>query len=144
MKRVAVVLGAALLLSACGSGGGGGTTVAKSPQAQIKAAYLGFFSADGTLHDHQLLLEDGTDARSPVQVVHFIGQPGSISATVSKVTLQGASKAKVIFSTHYSIYNLNDRTGYAVLQDGKWKVASGTVCELVAIWNGIPWPPCNS
>lgn len=144
MKRVAFIAGAVLLLSACGGAGGGGSTTEQTPQAQIKAAYLGFFSPDGTLHDHQLLLEDGTDAGSPVQVVHFIGSPGSISATVSKVTLQGKDKAEVIFSTHYSIYNLNDRVGHAVLDHGTWKVSRDTLCPLVEIWNGLPWPPCHT
>ena len=139
MNGAAVIVCAVLLLAACGGGGGGGN----SAQDQIKAAYLGFFSTTGSFADHAALLEDGTKPSSPIQATHFVGRSSdAISASVSKVTLQGASKAKVIFSTHYSIYNLNDRTGYAVLQDGKWKVASETVCGLVAIW-GSPWPACS-
>jgi hypothetical protein len=142
-KRAAVVAVAALLLAACG--GGGGSKGGNSATDQIKAAYTSFFSADGSFVAHEAFVEDGTKQTSPIQAAHFIGRTSdAIVTSVSKVTLEGANRAKVIFSTHYSIYNLNDYTGYAVLQNGKWKVASETLCKLVAIWNGVPWPPCNS
>lgn len=137
MKWATVVVCAVLVLAACGGGG-------NSAEDQIRAAYMGFFSTEGSLADHEALVEDGTKPTSPVQATHFVGMsPETVSVSVSDVTLQGADRAKVIFRTQYRIYN-GERTGYAVLQDGKWKVASETVCELVAIWNGIAWPPCNS
>ena len=138
MKCAAIVVSAVLLLAACGGGGG------SSAEDQIKAAYLGFFSTTGSFPDHEALIEDGTKPTSPIQATHFVGMsPEDVSVSVSKVTLEGADKAKVIFTVTYRVFKSEDRTGYAVLQDGKWKVASATVCELVAIW-GSPWPACKS
>ena len=134
MKGVAVIVCAVLLLAACGGGGGG-----SSAEDEIRAAYKGYFSPVGTLEDHAAFLEDGTKPDSPIQATHFSGLSGE---TVSNVTLQGASRAKVTFDVHYSIYH-GERVGYAVLQDGKWKVAAETVCQVVAIF-GSPWHACNS
>ena len=109
MKRPALVVSAVLLLAACGSGGDG-----SSAADQIKAAYKGFFSTTGSFADHAALLEDGTKPSSPIQATHFIAMsPGTVSVTVSKVTLQGADKATVIFSTQYRVFNLPNRTGSA-------------------------------
>ncbi|MDX6482050.1 MAG: hypothetical protein QOG85_2560 [Gaiellaceae bacterium] len=130
MKRAAIILCTVLLLAACGGG--------SSAEDQIKAAYLSYFSPSGSLEDHAAFLEDGTKPDSPIQATHFSNLSG---ASVSNVTLQSASRAKVTFDVHYSIYH-GERVGYAVLQDGKWKVASETVCQLVAGW-GSPWPSCT-
>ena len=111
---------------------------------QIKAAYTGFFTSKSSLAAHVALLQNGAKFKSVIQV--FLGNPlaSSVSATVSNVTLQGADKAKVVYSVKLSGFALNNQTGYAVLQGGKWKVADATVCGLVSL-DGIGTPAaCKS
>jgi hypothetical protein len=131
VKRAAVVVCVVLFLSACGGGGNPETD-------QIKAAYTGFF-AKGSLAAHLALMQDGPKFKSVVK--SFLGNPlaSSVSATVSKVTLQGPDKAKVIYSLKIGGFPLNNQTGYAVLQDGKWKVADATLCGLLSL-DGIGAP----
>ena len=83
--------------------------------------------------------------KSVIQTSRIIYSPaGSVSATVSKVTLQGPAKAEVVFSVKFSLFTLKDRVGYAVLQGGKWKVASGTLCALLTIYQGSVPLACKS
>ena len=136
MKRLVLIGACALALAACGGGGG------NSAEDQIKAAYTGFF-AKGSLADHVALLQDGPKFSSVIQ--GFLGNPlaTSVSATVSSVKLQGADKAEVVYSVKISGLSL-DQTGYAVLQGGKWKVASATLCGLLSM-DGVGAPAvCNS
>ena len=136
MKSLVLIGACALALAACGGGGG------NSAEDQIKAAYTGFF-AKGSLADHVALLQDGPKFSSVIQ--GFLGNPlaTSVSATVSSVKLQGADKAEVVYSVKISGLSL-DQTGYAVLQGGKWKVASATLCGLLSM-DGVGAPAvCNS
>jgi hypothetical protein len=126
MKRVAIIVCAVLLLAGCG--GGGNPAVDK-----IKAAYTGFFTTKGSLDAHVALVQDGAKFKS---IIHgFLTNPlaSGVSATVSSVTLQGATKAKVVYSVKISIATLSNQTGYAVREGGKWKVADRTLCALVSL-----------
>jgi hypothetical protein len=118
---------AVLFLAACGGGGGNSAT------DQIKAAYTGFFTPKSSLAAHVALVQNGPKFKSVIQ--GFLGNPlaSSVSATVSKVTLQGAAKAQVVYSVKISGFALNNQTGYAVLQGGKWKVADATLCGLLSL-----------
>ena len=138
MKRAAGIVCAVLFLAACGGGGGNSAT------DQIRAAYTGFFTAKSSLAAHVALMQDGPKFKSVVK--SFLGNPlaSSVSATVSKVTMQGAAKAKVIYSVKISGFALDNQTGYAVLQGGKWKVADSTLCGLLSM-DGIGAPAvCKS
>jgi len=138
MKRAAVIVCAVVFLAACGGGGGSAT----SPEDQIKAAYTSFFSAKGSADAHAALLENGSKFKPVIQQFLLNPQAGDVSATVSKVTLDGADKASVVYSIQVSGFTLSDRIGGAVRQDGKWKVASGTLCGLIALASAPP-PVCN-
>ena len=135
MKRPAVIVCALLLLAACGGGG-------DSAADQAKAAYTSFFTTKTSLADHVALLENGPKFKTVI--AGFIRSPlaSSVSATVSKVTLQGAAKAEVVYSVKISGFSLDDQIGYAVLEDGKWKVASATLCGLVSLAGSTP-PACK-
>ena len=136
MKRAAVIVCAVLLLAACG-GGGSSTT------DQIKAAYTGFFTTKTSLAAHVALMENGAKFRPVIQ--SFLSNPlaSGVSATVSSVTMQGEDKAKVVYSVKVAGISLTNQTGYAVLQDGKWKVADATLCGLVSL-AGSPPAVCMS
>ena len=138
MKGVAVIVCAVLLLAACGGGGGGSTA-----QDEIKAAYTGFFSTKTSLATHVALMEDGEKFKPVIQ--SFLSDPlaSGVSATVSSVTLQSADKATVVYTVKVAGISLADQTGYAVRQDGKWKVADSTLCALVSL-AGTPPAACKS
>ena len=135
MKRAAVIVCAVLLLAACG---GGNRAI-----DQIKAAYTGFFTTKTSLAAHVALVQDGAKFESVIQ--SFLSNPlaNGVSATVSSVTLQGENKAKVVYTVKIAIGSLKDQTGYAVLEDGKWKVADETLCGLVSLAGTTP-PACKS
>lgn len=138
MKRAAIIASAVLLLAACGGGSGGG----KSPEDQIKATYTSFFSSKGSADAHAALLENGSKFKPLIQQFLLNPQAGDVSATVSKVTLDGSDKASVVYSIRVSGFTLSDRIGEAVRQGGKWKVADGTLCGLIALASAPP-PVCN-
>ena len=89
---------AVLLLAACGGGGGGNPDV-----DQIKAAYTGFFTEKSSLDAHVALLENGAKFKPVIE--GFLNSPyaSGVSATVSNVTLEGAKKAKVVYTVKTSI-----------------------------------------
>ena len=136
MRRFALVGAFVLVLAACG--GGGNPAV-----AQIKSAYTSFFSTKSSVDAHVALLEDGQKFKPVIK--NFFSNPlaSGVSATVSKVTLQGDDKAVVTYSVKVGGFALNNQTGSAVRQGGKWKVADSTICGLVAL-AGSPPAACKT
>jgi hypothetical protein len=131
MKRLALVGASVVLLAACG--GGGNPAV-----AQITSAYTSFFSTKSSVDAHVALVEDGQKFKPVIQ--KFFANPlaSGVSATVSKVTLQGHDKATVTYSVKVGGFALNNQTGAAVLQGGKWKIADSTLCGLVSLAGSPP------
>ena len=137
MKRLAlVVVASVLLLAACGGGGGGGG--GDNPTGEVRTTYATFFAANTPLADRVALLENGPKFKPVIQGLLSNPQASGISASVISVELQGASKAKVVYSINIAGASLIAQTGYAVLQGGKWKVADRTFCGLVALAGSRP------
>ena len=136
MKRAAVIVCAVLFLAACGGGGNPAID-------QVKSTYMSFFTTKTSLAGHVALVQDGARFKSVIQ--SFLSNPmaNGVSATVSSVTLQGAKKAKVVYTVKIAIGSLKDQTGYAVLEGGKWKIADATLCGLVSLAGTTP-PACKS
>ena len=127
MTRVVPLLVVVLLLAACG--GGGGTTDAE----QIKQAWTTFFSAKTSVSDRVAELQDG--ARFKATIANLASNPlaRQLSAKVSSVTLEGANKAKVVYSIYFgSIAAFPNQVGYAYKQNGKWLVGFAGLCKLIA------------
>src|SRR5437899_639873 len=115
MKRLVLLGACTLVLAACGGG---------NPAIdQVKSAYTSFFTTKTSLAAHVALVQDGAKFKSVIQ--SFLSNPmaNGVSATVSSVTLQGANRAKVVYTVKIAIGSLKDQTGYAVLEAGKWKIA---------------------
>jgi hypothetical protein len=132
VKRAASIVCVVLFLAACGGGGGSAET------DQIKAAYTGFFTTKTSLAAHVALMENGEKFKPVIQSFLSKPQASGVSATVSSVTLQGANKAKVVYTVKIAGFSLANQTGYAVLQGGKWKVADATLCALVSLAGTTP------
>lgn len=137
MKRLVLIGACALLLAACGGGG------KSDDAAQVKQAWASFFSTHGSVADHVALLQNGPKFKSVIQ--GFLGNPlaSGAKATVSSVTLQGANKAKVVYSVSIAGVSLGDQTGYAYKVGDKWKVGSASLCQLISLSGSTP-PVCKS
>jgi hypothetical protein len=136
VKRFALLLVAVLALAACG--GGKKSASGPSAEAQIKSAYVEFFSSKTSLSDRVALLQNGPKFKTVVR--SFASNPlaKNVSATVSSVTLQGANNAKVVYVVKFAGSSLPEQTGTAVRQNGTWKVGSASLCKLIALQGSTP------
>ena len=134
VRRLALVFVAALVLAACGGSSGGKS----SSTAQIKSAYTKFFSGKSSVSERVAVLQNGPRFKGLVR--SFASNPlaKKASATVSSVTLQGANKAKVVYTVELGGTALPTQTGTAVRQNGTWKVGYASLCKLVALQGSTP------
>lgn len=139
MKRAALVLAFVLLLAACGGGSNGADAKAT---AQIKSAYAKFFAPNTSLQDRVGLLQDGLKFEPVIR--SFASNPAAkhVTVAVSSVTLQGADKAKVVYTVTLAPLSLPKQTGTAVKQNGTWKIGYQSLCNLVAL-GGSPPSQCT-
>jgi ABC-type glycerol-3-phosphate transport system substrate-binding protein len=133
VRRLALVLVAVLALAACGSSGG-----SSNASDQIKSTYENFFSGKTSISDRVALLQNGPQFKAVV--TSFANNPlaKNVGVTVSKVTLEGSDKAKVVYTVKLGGSALPAQTGSAVLQNGKWKVGFASLCRLVALGGTTP------
>ena len=136
MRRLAFLLIAVLALAACG--GSSKSSNGANDEAQIKSAYVKFFSGKTSVTDRVALLQNGS--RFKGLVTSFASNPlaKNVSATVSSVTLQGSNKAKVVYVVKFAGSSLPQQTGSAIRQSGTWKVADASLCKLVALQGSTP------
>jgi ABC-type glycerol-3-phosphate transport system substrate-binding protein len=135
MKRVAFLVVAVLLLAACGGGGG------KSDAGQIKQNWTTFFAAKTPVSQKVALLQDGARFESAITSLATNPLASQLNAKVSSVTLQGADKAKVVYSIYLgNTAVLTDQTGSAVKENGKWLVGYAGLCKLIAFQPGVTPP----
>jgi hypothetical protein len=127
MKRVALLLGVVLLLAACGGGSG-----KKSDADQVKEVWTKFFSAKTPVSEKPAMLQDGARFKSAITELGNNPLAAGLSAKVSKVTLEGADKAKVVFSIYLgNIAAFKDQIGHAYKLNGKWLVGYEDLCKLI-------------
>ena len=134
MTRVAVLVGAVFLLAACGGGG-------DNPDAdQVKQVWTSFFAASTPVSKKLTLLQDGQRFKSTVESLAANRLASSLSVKVTSVTLQGANKAKVVFTLMLGkgALNLPNVVGYAYKQNGKWVVGYAGLCKLVGLSGSTP------
>lgn len=139
MRRLALVLVAALALAGCGGSSGTTTTdTTAAARAQIKSAYVKFFSGKTPVSDRVAVLQNGSKFKG--LVTSFANNPlaRNVNVTVSSVTLQGANNAKVVYTVKLGGAGLPKQTGTAVRENGTWKVGSASLCKLVALQGSTP------
>ena len=133
--------------SAASSSGSATSAVSSSGSAadaaEIRQVYLKFFNASITVAQTIALLQDGADFRATLDAQSNTATAQEASVTVSRVTVNSADKATVIFTLLLKGSPvLPDQTGYAVREGGSWKVAGSTFCELLML-QGAPPPACS-
>jgi hypothetical protein len=85
------------------------------------------------------LLQDGEAFRSTLQQASTESLAKSGSVTVSKVVLNSADKATVTYSILLGGSPvLANSTGFAVREDGSWKIAGTTFCALLQLQGALP------
>jgi hypothetical protein len=120
-----------------------GTDVASGVSAaaatEITTSYLRFFDPTVAEAERLQLIQDGTafsEAISQQQKSEFAK---AASVKVTKVTVGSAKKATVIFTLLLDgSPSLLNQTGYAVRENGKWKVAGATFCSLLSAQGAPP------
>jgi hypothetical protein len=152
--RVAVALGVitVLVMAACSSSGShtakssrpGGSAAPPATRAAISKAYAALFGTKSTLTQSVESLQNGQAFRSVIVAESKKPAAQGSDAKVTAVSLRSSDVAKVTF-TVYSQGKpaLPNASGFAVRQNGKWKVAAKTFCNLLALQASAPKPCSN-
>jgi purine-cytosine permease-like protein len=113
------------------------TAASGSAAAAIAANWEAFFNAKTPTAKRVALLQDGSTFASVIKAQAGSGLAASATAKVTKVTVESATKAKVIYSILLGGQPaLSNQTGVAVYQNGTWKVGVASFCGLLATENG--------
>jgi hypothetical protein len=124
--------------STSGTGGTGGTADAATTAAVTKA-YTTFFNYKSGLDVSEKLLQLGPEFHSALVTNAKTAAAQKITVTVSAVTLQSPHVAKVTFTVLGNGAALLPNTpGYAVQENGTWKVAAQTFCGLISLQGQAP------
>lgn len=131
--------------SAAPSSPGTGSTAEAA--AQIKANWEKFFKSSTPVAEKVKLLQNGTALEAAIKSFAALPLASGIEAKVTKVTVDSATKATVIYNIDSSSGSalLSGQKGTSVYQDGTWKVGTGSLCGLLKLIPGGTVPTaCNS
>lgn len=110
----------------------------------ITTAYIRFFDSTVAQAQKLGLIQDGAEFSQAISQESRSEFAKSESVQVTKVGVNSANKATVIFTVvRDGSPALANQTGYAVLEDGKWKVAGATFCNVLATQGAVP-PVCKT
>ena len=154
MRRVAAaVISAALLVAGCSSSGsatppttsasassgGGGRPADAATTDAVRKAYETFFSNKTSVAQSRAALQHGELFTATLREQANSPHGQQSSASVSSVRLVSPDVADVRFSiTSNGITALPDARGNAVREDGQWKVATATFCQLLKLQGSAP------
>lgn len=125
--------------ASAGASAAPGTPADAATTAAVKAAYTKLFAPDTPLAESVKSLQNGTAFKKALVEQGKSPLAKSSSASVRDVRLVSAATARVTFSILLAGKPvLADQTGYAVREDGVWKVADVTFCGLLTMQGGAP------
>jgi hypothetical protein len=102
----------------------------------IKTNWEAFFSPKTPASKKISLLQNGQDFASVIDVQSKSSMASSATSTVSAVTLESPTQAKVTYSILVGgTPELKNQPGVAVLQKGIWKVGDQSFCALLTLEN---------
>ena len=84
------------------------------------------------------MLQNGSRFKPVIQAFASNPLAKNVNVAVSSVTLQGADKAKVVYTVKLGSAGLPKQNGTAVRQNGRWKVGYASLCRLVALQGSTP------
>jgi hypothetical protein len=121
------------------STGATGSAADNATAAAIKDAYRKLFSPSTPLDQSIAALQNGAAFKAPLIEQGKSPMAKNSSAAVSKVMLLSPRLARVTYAILLSGKPvLPGQTGYAVREDGAWKVADKTFCGLLALNGSTP------
>lgn len=124
-------------------GGGTGQPAPPPTAAAIRRAYATFFSSKTSLSQSIVSLQHGTVFTATLRQQGQSQRAQQSSASVSTVQLVSPNVANVRFSVKSNgVTALTNRPGKAVREDGHWKVAAITFCQLLQLEGSAP-SACN-
>ena len=102
----------------------------------IKTNWEAFFSPKTPASKKITLLQNGQTFASVIEAQNSSSLASSATSTVSAVTLESPTQAKVTYSILVGgAPVLKDQPGVAVLQSGTWKVGDQSFCALLTLEN---------
>ncbi|MCW2523792.1 MAG: hypothetical protein JWO63_2127, partial [Frankiales bacterium] len=105
----------------------------------IRTAYTSFLNPASSVDKSVSLLQDGEAFRSTLESATTESLAKSGSVTVSKVVLNSPDKATVTYSILLGGSPvIANTTGFAVREDGVWKVSGATFCSLLTLQGPLP------
>jgi hypothetical protein len=123
------------------AGSSSGQPADKATVAAVTKAYAVFFSPKSSLAASLQALQHGPVFRTAVVAQSNSSQAQHAGARVTKVVLLSPQVAAVTFDVLVSgAVLLPNRPGNAVRENGRWKVAAKTFCDLLALTNQAPQP----
>lgn len=145
------ILAIGVLATACGGSSGQPASHSPSPtaasgspapaatRAAISKAYAALFGTKSSLTQSVNSLQHGQSFRSEIVAESKKPAAKGSGAKVTAVTMRSADVAKVTF-TIYSKGNpaLPNASGFAVRENGTWKVAAQTFCQLLTLQGNAP------
>jgi hypothetical protein len=126
------------------------TTSAPAPtttvdaKAAIAANWEKFFSPSQTIEEREALLENGASYEQALIQRSNDPRQATASAKVKLVELTPPDQATITYDVYLGdTLALPDAQGFAVLQDGVWKVSGESFCALMTLASTDPVPGCS-
>jgi len=119
-------------------------TTTVDPKAEIAANWEKFFSPSETIEQREALLENGPTYEQALIERSKDPRQATASAKVKLVELTPPDSATVTYDVYLGdTLALPDAQGFAVLQDGVWKVSGESFCALMTLASTDPVPGCS-
>jgi hypothetical protein len=119
------------------------SALADADVSEIKAAFVKFFDSKTSVTESVAVIQDGAAFKDTLEQQARTNAAQNASATVSKVVGDSPNRASVVYTILQSGSPLlANVTGFAVRENGKWKVAGATFCALLTL-QGAPPPVCS-
>ena len=120
------------------------TTTTVDAKTAIAANWEEFFSPSETIQQREALLENGASYEQALIQRSQDPRQATAKAKVKSVELTPPDRATVTYDVYLGdTVALPDAQGFAVLQDGVWKVSGESFCALMTLASTDPVPGCS-
>lgn len=130
--------------TAADSGGGGASSLSAADRQAITHAFETFFAGGSEAETKMSVLQDPDRFADTIRAQSGSGLAAATTASVSDMDLVAPGRASVTYTISMNDEPvLPDQPGYAVEQDGQWKVSASSFCQLLTLENeGTPPAEC--
>ena len=116
-------------------------TSGSAAEAAIKANWESFFNGKTSAATKIALVQNGPKYATIINNQEGSPLSQSATSTVTSVTITSSSSATVKYNIGVSGQSLPNQTGTSVYEDGVWKVADVSFCQLLTLQNFGQTPP---